>query len=48
MEQSNPSPSHLWQTGSIAFGLAFLVATQDIIIDAYRIETLNNNLQVQG
>ncbi|MBI1954673.1 MAG: MFS transporter [Proteobacteria bacterium] len=40
LAQSNPS-QNVFFTALMAFCVAFLAATQDILIDAYRIETLN-------
>ncbi|MEI8321228.1 MAG: MFS transporter [Alphaproteobacteria bacterium] len=48
MGQSNPSQGDLMYTGCIACILAFFAATQDIIIDAYRIEILNKDLTGPG
>lgn len=45
---SNPTPDNFWVTGFIALLLAFLAATQDIIIDAYRIEILDKNDSIPG
>lgn len=40
---SNPAQNHLIYTGCIALALSILAATQDIIVDAYRIEILNKD-----
>lgn len=45
---SNPSKTDLFYTGCIATILAFCAATQDIIVDAYRIEILNKDLTGPG
>jgi PAT family beta-lactamase induction signal transducer AmpG len=45
---SNPTPDDLRWTAIVALGLAFLAATQDIIVDAYRIEILSTKESVPG
>ena len=45
---SNPGPDNLTPIGVIALILAFLAATQDIIVDAYRIEILNRDQSAPG
>lgn len=45
---SNPQPDDLKWTAMVALLLAFLAATQDIIVDAYRIEILNTKESVPG
>ncbi len=45
---SNPTPCHLRWTAIVALSLAFLAATQDIIVDAYRIEILSTKESVPG
>jgi PAT family beta-lactamase induction signal transducer AmpG len=45
---SNPRPDHLMPIGVIALILSFLAATQDIIVDAYRIEILNKDQSIPG
>jgi PAT family beta-lactamase induction signal transducer AmpG len=45
---SNPTPCSLRWTAIIALSLAFLAATQDIIVDAYRIEILSTKESVPG
>lgn len=45
---SNPTPFSLRWTAIIALSLAFLAATQDIIVDAYRIEILSTKESVPG
>ena len=44
MSQTNPS-THLWDMALFALGLSFSSATQDIVIDAYRIDSAPENLQ---
>lgn len=48
MAFSNPTPHSLRWTAMVALGLAFLAATQDIIVDAYRIEILSTKESVPG
>ena len=45
---SNPTQEHHMQTAIIALIIAFLAATQDIIVDAYRIEILDKKETVPG
>ena len=45
---SNPGPDNLTPIGVIALVLSFLAATQDIIVDAYRIEILNKDESIPG
>ncbi|HCI48882.1 MAG: hypothetical protein A2977_00160 [Alphaproteobacteria bacterium RIFCSPLOWO2_01_FULL_45_8] len=45
---SDPRPDHLIPIGIIALVLSFLAATQDIIVDAYRIEILNKDQSIPG
>lgn len=45
---SNPTPHNLRWTAIVALSLAFLAATQDIIVDAYRIEILSMRESVPG
>lgn len=45
---SNPTPQSLRWTAIVALILAFLAATQDIIVDAYRIELLSTKESVPG
>ena len=45
---SNPGPDNLAPIGIIALVLSFLAATQDIIVDAYRIEILNKDESIPG
>jgi PAT family beta-lactamase induction signal transducer AmpG len=45
---SNPSQDHHLRTAVIALFIAFLAATQDIIVDAYRIEILDKKETVPG
>ncbi len=45
---SDPTPHSLRWTAIVALGLAFLAATQDIIVDAYRIEILSTKESVPG
>ena len=45
---SDPRPDNLLPIGIIALVLSFLAATQDIIVDAYRIEILNKDQSVPG
>lgn len=45
---SDPRPDHLLPLGIIALILSFLAATQDIIVDAYRIEILNKDQSIPG
>lgn len=45
---SNPNPHNLWYVGSIALALSCVAATQDIIVDAYRIEILDKDQAVPG
>lgn len=44
MSQTNPV-SHLWHMAAFALGLSFSSASQDIVIDAYRIESAPQKLQ---
>lgn len=44
MSQANPS-THLWNMALFALGLSFSSATQDIVIDAYRIDSAPEKLQ---
>lgn len=44
---TNPA-EHLLLTASLAFAVAFFSASQDIVIDAYRIESLNEEEQGAG
>ena len=45
---SNPTPHSLRFTAIVALALAFLAATQDIIVDGYRIEILSMKESVPG
>lgn len=45
---SDPRPDNLMPIGTIALVLSFLAATQDIIVDAYRIEILNKDQSIPG
>lgn len=45
---SDPRPDNLLPIGIIALVLSFLAATQDIIVDAYRIEILNKDQSIPG
>jgi PAT family beta-lactamase induction signal transducer AmpG len=45
---SDPRPDNLMPIGIIALTLSFLAATQDIIVDAYRIEILNKDQSIPG
>lgn len=45
---SDPRPDHLLPIGVTALILSFLAATQDIIVDAYRIEILNKDQSIPG
>ena len=45
---SDPRPDNLMPIGIIALVLSFLAATQDIIVDAYRIEILNKDQSIPG
>jgi MFS transporter, PAT family, beta-lactamase induction signal transducer AmpG len=45
---SNPSPGHLTFAALAALAIAFFSASQDIIIDAYRVEVLNDDQQGAG